>query len=247
MKISKIKAVDMVREFHEMAELTIGNPDKAMKKSIVDLRIRLIMEETFETVQALCVEDYTNECRLETLDGLCDVAYVSAGSTISRGTYDQDDFLTGKVEIPSKDPTVVRAGLAMVLLDAANSMCFALRQYGRKSSNSESLSWQILHDTATALNTCCFAIACELKLPFDAGFQEVHNANMAKRLKDGTVFHDAGGKLMKPEGFIKPNLKYVLKHGKPKKRPAYTKPPKGWKIPKGWIAKTPKGQTDESI
>ena len=140
---------------------------------------------------------------------------------------------------------MMRGGMASLLLDAAVSLCMALEVHGTQSSKKCEEAADTIQDYAAALNNTCYAIACTLKLPFDAAFMEVQHSNMAKRLKDGTVFHDAGGKLMKPEGFIKPNLKYVLKHGKPKKRPTYTKPPKDWKPNKKWLALHPIGETVE--
>jgi len=58
----------------------------------------------------------------------------------------------------------------------------------------------------------CFQLSYMLELPFDAGFAEVHANNMQKIQygEDGKLAKNAVGKLMKPEGHPKPDLKGVL-------------------------------------
>ena len=45
---------------------------------------------------------------------------------------------------------------------------------------------------------------------FDASFDEVHRSNMAK-LVDGKVLRREDGKVLKPEGWMPPNLGQFLK------------------------------------
>lgn len=42
---------------------------------------------------------------------------------------------------------------------------------------------------------------------------EVHRANMAKVFPDGTLHKDANGKIMKPEGFVGPDLRPFVDKG----------------------------------
>lgn len=53
-------------------------------------------------------------------------------------------------------------------------------------------------------------LANVMSLPFDAGWKEVHEANMAKRSKDGKVIFRADGKVLKPQGWQEPNMLRVL-------------------------------------
>jgi len=216
-----------------MASLTIGDPVAIMSRKDIKLRVRLIAEETAETIRALTSPEWNEEAKLGTLDGLCDLVYVSAGTAVSRGPWGYNTGRTLKFEggdnafhewrqiVREKDDTLKRVRLAEYLAKESRTLCRIVRSFGIMPDVSSAME---INDSVNALNDLCFGVACVLKLPFDAGFMEVQNANMSKRLKSGAVFHDKGGKLRKPPGFVGPDLKYALKHGKPKKRKPFTVP-----------------------
>ena len=49
-----------------------------------------------------------------------------------------------------------------------------------------------------------------LGLPFDEAFAEVHRANMAKRIPDGTVHYREDGKVLKPAGWKPPSIQEII-------------------------------------
>ena len=51
-----------------------------------------------------------------------------------------------------------------------------------------------------------FGTAVEHGLNMQPIFDEIHQSNMSKRNKDGSVSYDAGGKVMKGEGYKPPDL-----------------------------------------
>jgi len=48
------------------------------------------------------------------------------------------------------------------------------------------------------------------RIPYEECFEEVHGTNMAKRMPDGLVLKDAGGKILKPEGWKPPSLEPII-------------------------------------
>lgn len=51
--------------------------------------------------------------------------------------------------------------------------------------------------------------AVVLGLPFDAGFARVHENNMTK-LVDGKIVRGLNGKILKPEGYVKVDLREIV-------------------------------------
>ncbi len=55
-----------------------------------------------------------------------------------------------------------------------------------------------------------FGMAEEMGLDMDRIFTEIHESNMSKLKKDGTVLKDAGGKVLKPETYQHVDLSWIL-------------------------------------
>ena len=60
-----------------------------------------------------------------------------------------------------------------------------------------------------------FGTAVSYGIPIDNIFQIVHEANMSKVGSDGKPLKDAGGKVVKPQGWVSPNQKIacILQQG----------------------------------
>lgn len=221
----ELKPIQEVQKFHEMASLGVGRYEERMSLDMIELRVRLIAEETNETVHALTAPTYDTQARLETLDGLCDIVYVSAGTVVARGTAHNSKYASlnscriGISAYNDDNDDLQRGNLAEILLKNCKSACYMIRHFGDVAGSTAAME---IHTQCNVLNAICYSIATILELPFEAGFMEVQNANMSKRLPDGRVFQDKGGKLMKPPGFVKPDLAYVLEHGAIKERLPFT-------------------------
>lgn len=120
---------------------------------------------------------------IEMFDAIIDIAYVAAGYVnVSGATLTPEDF-----EIyPERN-----AYLAGYLAPNKNETF-----------------------TGLALAVRCLSLAYHIcqyyKLPFEAGWAEVHGSNMAKLQPDGTVLRREDGKVIKPDGWLPPDLGRVI-------------------------------------
>ena len=55
-----------------------------------------------------------------------------------------------------------------------------------------------------------YGTAEELSIPLQEVFQEIHKANMRKVWDDGTVHRNSYGKVIKPPGFVKADIRKVM-------------------------------------
>jgi predicted HAD superfamily Cof-like phosphohydrolase len=59
-----------------------------------------------------------------------------------------------------------------------------------------------------------YGTALALGIPLELAFNEVHGTNMAKANPDGSVNRREDGKILKPEGWVAPNLAAVLAYAR---------------------------------
>jgi hypothetical protein len=220
-----MNVIRSVYTFHETFNLKIGSIYQTEDEinRMLPLRERLIREEVMETVHALSSPEWNEKAKIETLDGLADSMYVIAGTHIS---------LSGDKEcsysIPELRETYYRLYLLSIGKEDRMAAASILLRYATICINKinnhkdkpEYTSYSKLY--IGELLGIVESIANYLDLDLHSAFQEVHNANMSKRLEDGSFFHDAGGKLRKPPGFVGPDIAYALRVRKPKVRPLYT-------------------------
>lgn len=98
-----MKIIENVKEFHEKFELPINNINDDIPLKVRQLRINLLFEELKELAKASdCMGTFGNLCasnaskssdgynvnKVEELDGLCDILYVTAGASISLGNHE---------------------------------------------------------------------------------------------------------------------------------------------------------------
>lgn len=176
--------------FRDQAEfMTICG--QTFDKPTAVLYAELVFEEVNELVVALANFD-----RVEAFDALLDICFVAAGWDNSlRGGGSMDFFTTttvGKGDAPH---------LLMQLLGITLSSIHAARFVGVDVD--KYLPGRVFHQA--------WKLGLALQLPMAAGWDEVHLSNMAKAdAATGKIVKRADGKVLKPEGWVKPNLAAVL-------------------------------------
>lgn len=170
-----------------------------------DLRISLIDEEVKETIVAM-----ENNDPVSTIDGLCDVLYVTYGAADVFGVELQTSPSGKDTDIvPTKaDWPTIRSSINN-LIDAANYAMATIRSYRYESDGSDSRfeDARELRNRLQELADGCWACA-ERGLGLDLGpfFREVHRTNMWK-LK-GPKRED--GKQLKPADWLPPRITEML-------------------------------------
>ncbi len=178
-----VKWIHMLRQFHTRFELDYGSEE---------LRVALHNEELGELRQAIADNN-----KVEILDGLCDLVYISCGSYLREET-----FLVDKVT------TIRESSLVYTSVDQ-------LLQAATENPKSCVLNCYI-----------CIEIAKHYNLDIASAFDIVHHNNMQKvwtkeqvdALPSDCLYNirqlgeneyavkSQQGKLLKPPGHIKPNL-----------------------------------------
>lgn len=178
----KAEAVFVAR-FHQICDVPVrelGGMYQAEKHELA-LRKRLVQEEIKETIKAIEEGDWVG-----VLDGIVDSMYVIAGSVVQLGL--DPDLQAAKVVRGALSEAVVKLHRALDLEDMVGA-------------EGELLKLEIF----------LLGMAMKYQLPYWKGFLEVQRSNMTKvDPSTGMAKKDAGGKVMKPEGFSPANLKVIL-------------------------------------
>jgi len=159
-------------------------------KPLVELNKRLIVEELQETYEAVRADNLT-----EIADGCADSLYVIAHAINQLGRCEN----------------IKRREAAQVALaDAVERTKLSLdREWAGKFFKDGDVDRNLAFAEIVVRG-----VASMYGIPLEAVFDEVHRSNMTKRWPDGTVRRDAGGKVMKPPQYEKPQVALVLqKHG----------------------------------
>lgn len=179
---------DDVREFM----VRMGQPFAVFDFATRALRDRLIREETEETINAIVQRNM-----IETIDGLCDSAYVGIGAGLAFGI-DVAEHLPGIVELSPADsnPSFIDPEQTAALLNGAKTLVsFAIDQEDRGAITSSLVGYLSL----------VFSSAARFGISIRPFWEEVHRSNLAKA--DGPVRAD--GKKLKPAGWVPPDLQLV--------------------------------------
>lgn len=179
-----ISMQDQVMEFHEKFGMTVGMFPQVRDK---DLRINLIAEEATETADAIRSGDLAG-----TIDGLCDLAYVSLGALVAFGIKAMPYVPIERGAIGLNDPVknlrrLVRASVSAIdAIEAGDLAEIRIQVSGMVST--------------------CLDIASEFGIDLSPFFDEVHRTNMLK--EGGSKRPD--GKVLKPDGWQPPRIKEML-------------------------------------
>jgi predicted HAD superfamily Cof-like phosphohydrolase len=202
----------MIRDFMVMVAQDAPNePLNELEDKIVQLREKLVTEESLETIHALSAKVVD---RAELADGLCDMIYVFVGTAIAYGV------CIHTLRPIQEDEHNFRGQKAITCIQL---ICKVLSELVAELRGNGSRSCGLAVSSAVSVFMAyCRSIAIEFDIPLATCFMEVHNSNMAKRWKDGTVLKRNDGKVAKPPGWVGPSLAYVLEHGKTTDRTLYT-------------------------
>lgn len=194
--MNKMYFYDKVKEFH----LAFGQPAPSnctatkyvVDRNLLNLRRRLMLEETIEILDAIVKHDL-----VEIMDGLADLIYVAAGTLVSYGYppdliefYDcSTNQLLDSKSLDEQFNYFVGAAKRINLEETERDLCVAAND---------------------AIGLCLIANQklCVSIVPI---FDEVHSSNMAK-LVDGKPLKRADGKIIKPKNWQPPNIKQFVEN-----------------------------------
>lgn len=190
----------MLLEFHSaFGALTNLKPTVPDKKHRV-LRHRLVIEELQETYAALGDEDFP-----EFVDGLIDSLYVLVGTNVSYGL----ETVEPKYGIPSHAPTFP-SPTQMTLLDGMIDGMWRVADTVLDYDKNPAPELPVVAMCMNKLISDCLCILYLCGVDAMDVFLEVHLANMRKLDGNGLPIRDKGGKVIKPEGWVAPDIQRVL-------------------------------------
>jgi hypothetical protein len=105
------------------------------------------------------------------------------------------------------DPAVLELRAELIKEEVARELFPALQRFATAQS------LENLTEVADALVDSVYVLlgcAVAMELPWDALWKEVHDSNMRKVHKDGTVHRREDGKILKPEGWKPPDLFKII-------------------------------------
>lgn len=152
----------------------------------------LIQEEwNAETLPAV-----QNNDRIAMFDGLLDTVYVLAGR--ANTLYD-----------PKRDDVEVFRPTSQ-LAEVTETAAWAMTMCEVETAKAEMEPWKVVFRCVRAAEYV-WALGVRMGLPMEAGWHEVHASNMAKVDKEtGKVIRREDGKILKPKGWVGPNLAAIL-------------------------------------
>lgn len=163
----------------------------------VELALRLIAEEVTELRTALEARDL-----VATSDGIVDTIYVTAGFGLRIGTIPRRLRPVGVL----KDHSGVPGWDEFTEWDLPVELAVISDRLTAVAAERDLQRCEVY---IRILIGMCLAAGAVLHLPLKSLWREVHANNMSK-LVDGTVIRDAGGKILKPEGWQPPDITEVL-------------------------------------
>lgn len=200
--INSIKSYcEKVNEFMEAGDQPLAQ-GIAPARGVVTLpvlmnRIAMLKEEVVELKDALDDED-----KVGIADAVADILYVAAGGYLELGVTDLGDI----TEYSSGDiPAVTARGydeicncVDNVLYDLEKSLEFI-------TADVSALTLEFIDACVNLVEVVDFRFG----LPIQELFDEVHSSNMTK-VVDGKLIKSEGGKVLKPEGYRRPDLVPIL-------------------------------------
>lgn len=195
--------VGIVKEFHLAFGQAAPDTETELDQKTRDLRVRLVLEEYLETVNALSTPGEVD--RVELADGLADLIYVLAGTLASAGARFSDiteeafNFFEPNAKLANARD-INKADAIAAMGESVN-----LVKYGLVYKND-----RVLKAGADMLLQDILAIAEGYNIPIETVFTEVHRSNMSKLGADGKPIRDATGKVVKGPNFFRPDIKKIL-------------------------------------
>lgn len=183
MRKDELKAVKSFQDAFEVRCAPVGAALDTCKTAVIQLNHRLCNEEITETL----VKGVQADDLIEIADGCADSIYVIAHAVNQLGR---------KINAGRKDAA------AALLSDAVQRIDLALQSNG--------MSNETVDAHLAAAEIIVRGVAAVYDIPLGKVFAEVHRSNMTKTWDDGKGRKDAGGKIIKPPGYSKPDVAGVL-------------------------------------
>ena len=189
-----------VADFHRAVGHSVADQPALPDSPTRDLRRTLLQEE----LEEFCAANAAND-RIEMADALADLCYIIAGTALDYGIgpgigpTSQETFESPYDQYLPR-PQNPATGMADLLRD-----CYADYEISEQSDNLSRIDLSLMN-----MLTTIFGVAWRLNIPLNAVFAEVHRANMAKILPDGTVLRRHDDKIMKPPDWTPPDIARVL-------------------------------------
>jgi predicted HAD superfamily Cof-like phosphohydrolase len=200
-----------VRNFHEVCGLPIGSTRDALTQDRIELRDRLLVEEWTETKAALADKNV-----VEVADGLVDVIYIAAGTAVECGVvlspqypfifgaeFDHyfDAVRTSLFERTSEVRVAPTGGLVEIM-----ESCVKIANRVVTENDRDRIQPALSNVVEVAL-----LIGAICGIPVFEAWKEIHRSNMAKvDPVTGRVLKREDGKVLKPEGWTRPNVAGVI-------------------------------------
>lgn len=178
------KFQDMVNKFN----IAISSKQESPIDNLKQLRIKLIQEEVEETVEAISDGD-----PIETIDGLCDILYVTYGAAQVFGV-SLDTSKTERLPILKRVPW---SHVQECIPNLQYSASLAIKAINENKIEEIQARLQELADG------CWECAASGLGIDLAPFFLEVHRTNMNKL--NGPK-RESDGKQLKPEGWLPPRI-----------------------------------------
>ncbi|MFE2994112.1 hypothetical protein ACFXG4_03760 [Nocardia sp. NPDC059246] len=192
-----------VAEFSRAFDVAILDSPGWPADEDVDLALRLIAEEVAELCAGLEARDM-----VATADGIVDTIYVTAGLGLRVGCIPRKLRRVGLLTDVRRAPCWEGYDEVLDAPRPRNLADFCARLV--EVANERDL--KLTSAYIALLINACLVLSAVLQLPLKSLWKEVHASNMRK-LVDGKVIRDEGGKVLKPAGWSAPDVAGVLASG----------------------------------
>lgn len=190
----------MLLEFHGAFGALVNLQPTVPDKKHRILRHRLVKEELQETRDALHKKDFP-----EFVDGLTDSNYVIVGTNVSYGL----ETVQPIYGVPSHAPTFP-SPVQMHLIDGMLEGMLNIADTVLDVEKNPAPELPVVRMCMNKLISDCLSILYLCGVDAMDVFLEVHLANMRKLDENGLPIRDKGGKVIKPEGWVAPDIQRVL-------------------------------------
>lgn len=184
-----------VTEFHRVFNQPVASSPELPDPKIRTLRQNLLKEEFDEFCNAYKANDL-----IEMADGLADMCYIMAGTSVTYGIAPEGTFESPYENVLVKLDLFLHSHLDHLLQQDFD-------KYMQAEANDD---LDAIKDSLKWMFASIFGISLHLGIPINKVFAEVHRSNMAKVMPDGTVRYREDGKVLKPDTWTPPDIKSIL-------------------------------------
>lgn len=185
MFVAELDAVKAFQELFEVDLSPIGTRLNQVPDETIELNRRIVDEELTETLE----KGVAKLDEVEIADGCADSLYVLAHAINQLG------------RVPNKEREPAAKMLLRDAIGRINNVLGPRNLFIGEVDVDRNLAFAEI---------VVRGVAAVYNIPLDEVFAEVHRSNMTKVWPDGKVRKDAGGKIIKPEGYERPDVAGIL-------------------------------------